>query len=141
MSERPDNSYSKNNVGKYFDTKVKKVLVITTLLLTSNSAFSASYSNWAVPTAVEIVSNGVLIHGAYGDPTSCGKGDYIFVSAADSFYNSIFALALSAVMGKREMQFYSNTCTEVGFHWSGKFINQNFKRSNCLIALVTVGKS
>jgi hypothetical protein len=104
---------------------MKKMFLLVSLLLTTNPLFAGDYSSWAVPTTVELVNGGVLLHGAFGDPNSCGKADFIFVSQTDSSYDSVLSLALSALMGKREIRLYSSTCTEVSFHWTGEIINQN----------------
>ncbi|MET1256553.1 hypothetical protein [Aliikangiella maris] len=77
---------------------------------------------------VELVNNGVLIHGALGDPNECGKPNYIFVSKQNSFFDSVLSMSLSALHSKKEMQFYAGTCTQVSFHWgSAEVINENLE--------------
>jgi hypothetical protein len=104
---------------------MKKVVAGVFFMLMSVSAYAGNYSSWAVPTRVELVSGGVLIHGAFGDPNNCGKANYMYVSETDSRYDSVLSMSLAALMGKREMRLYSSKCTSVGFHWSGNVINQN----------------
>ena len=104
---------------------MKKAFIGLFFMLMSISAYAGDYSDWAVPTNVELVSGGVLIYGAFGDPNKCGKPNYIYVSESDSRYDSVLSMALAALMGNREMQFYSNNCTSVHFHWSGDVINEN----------------
>ena len=87
---------------------------------------AAGYNSWAVPTLVEQVSGGLLIQGAFGDPHNFGKPDYVFISATNnSRFKEIVGMAYMALATGRELRFYSNTCTQVGFHWSGNVINEN----------------
>ena len=104
---------------------MNKLVMFVLLIVTSVTANAGSYSSWAVPTHVEIVSGGVLIHGAFGDPNNCGQPNYIYISESDSRYDSVLSMSLAALMGKREMRLYSSMCTSVKFHWSGVVINQN----------------
>ena len=57
---------------------MKKILT-TLLILASFNVFSAGYSNWAVPTTIELVSGGVLIHGEFGDPNACTKSNFMVI--------------------------------------------------------------
>lgn len=91
----------------------------------SMQAIADGYSNWAVPTEVELVSGGVLIHGAFGDPNPCGKANYIFVSQQSPTFDATLSIAISALHGNREMRLYSNKCIQVSFHWLGEIINEN----------------
>jgi hypothetical protein len=104
---------------------MNKMIIIIFFVFMSMPASAGSYSNWAIPTHVELVGGGVLIHGAFGDPNGCGKPNYIFVSGTDIRYDSVLSMSLSALMGKKEMRFYSSQCTSVGFHWTGNVINHN----------------
>ena len=106
---------------------MKFLLWVTSLCLLLISTFTnaGAYSNWAVPTTVELVGGGVLIHGQFGDPNSCGKANFIHVSRTDERYDSVLSLALAALMGQKELRLYSSSCVGVGFHWSGNVINQN----------------
>ncbi len=104
---------------------MNKLLCVALLLIFCTPVWSAGYSNWAAPSKVELVSGGVLVHGGFGDPNSCGEPNYIFISEQDSKYDAVLSMVLAAFMAQKEMQFYSSTCTQVGFHWSGNTINQN----------------
>jgi hypothetical protein len=94
-------------------------------LVNSALANAGAYSNWAVPTSVELVGGGVLIHGQFGDPNNCGKANFIHVSRTDERYDSVLSLALAALMGQKKLRLYSSSCVGVGFHWAGNVINQN----------------
>lgn len=102
-----------------------KNILFALLLFVHMDAMAEGYSAWAVPTTVEIVSGGVLIHGAFGDPNGCGEPGYIFISQQNPAYDAALSMALSALHGNREMRFYSSKCTQVSFHWSGQVINEN----------------
>lgn len=105
---------------------MKKLLLSLMFCLFFSPAFAGGYSKWAVPTIVEIVSGGVLIRGAFGDPNNCTLADYIFIRSTDARYDSILSMSYTALVGKREMRFYSSTCTSVGFHWGlREIINEN----------------
>jgi len=51
--------------------------------------------------------------------------DYIFVSDVNTKFDGILSMALAALMAQKEMRFYTSSCTEVVFHWSGNVINQS----------------
>ncbi len=95
------------------------------LLLASSVANAGEYSSWAVPTSVELVGGGVLVHGQFGDPNNCGKANFIHVKRTDERYDSVLSMALAALMAKKELRFYSSSCVGVSFHWAGNVINQN----------------
>lgn len=105
---------------------MKKTITLIIFLLSTN-AFSAGYSNWAVPTKVELVNAGVLIHGAFGDPHNCGMSDYIFVDGSNPQIDRIISISMAAFAAKREMRFFSGACTNVAFHW-GNTENINLNR-------------
>ncbi|MCP4486135.1 MAG: hypothetical protein GY820_02270 [Gammaproteobacteria bacterium] len=105
---------------------MKEIQTVILLLILSTTAHSAGYSNWAIPEKVELISGGVLIHGDFGNPNTCAYPNYIFISQSESKYDSALSMSLSALMGQREMRFYSNTCVKVSFHWAEEnAINQN----------------
>ena len=104
--------------------KLYKLLGIF-LILVMSKAYSGDYTNWAVPTHIELVSGGVLIYGPFGDPNGCGQSDKVFISEADSKFDSALSIALAAHLGGKELRLYSNSCTSVPFHWSGNVINKN----------------
>lgn len=104
---------------------MKKIFFSVVLLCVTSMSYAGAYSKWAVPTTVELVSGGVLIHGAFGDPNECGKADFIFVSQDDRGYDSVMSIVLAALMAKREVMLYSSTCRAVPFHWVGDLINEN----------------
>lgn len=98
------------------------LLSIVTL---STAVHAGAYSNWAVPTSVELVGRGVLIHGEFGDPNQCGLANLIHVSRTDERYDSVLSMALAALMAQKELRLYSSACVGISFHWSGNVINQN----------------
>lgn len=108
---------------KVIKVKMIKYLIMLFSLSTTSSVLASGYSNWAIPTQVELVQGGVLIAGQFGDPHSCGMPNYIFISQTDVKFNHALTLATSALMAGKEMRFYVSACTSVGFHWAGDIIN------------------
>ncbi len=104
---------------------MKKIFLSIVLVTVGQIVYAGGYSNWAIPTSVELVSDGVLIHGNYGDPNECGKPNFVFIKRSDPSFNSVLSMALSALNAKKEMRFYSGRCVEVSFHWAGQVINEN----------------
>jgi hypothetical protein len=76
----------------------RKILIIFLLLLSFRGE-AADYSAWAVSTTVELVSGGVLIHGAFGDPNSCGKPNYIFISQQSPITKLLYRWLYQHCMG------------------------------------------
>ena len=100
------------------------------VLVMSPYAYCAGYTNWATPTNMELVYGGsppgfgLLISGAFGDLNACGVANYIYVPQSNGAYKDIVAMVLAAMTAGREMQFYTNSCVPIPFHWaSGSVIN------------------
>lgn len=105
--------------------KTLRNMLAIALCVTAPLANAAGYTAWAVPTTVEMVNDGALIAGTFGDPGSCGMANFVYVPRTNGFFKEIVAMALTAIASGREMAFYSGSCTAVWFHWSGNVINQN----------------
>lgn len=105
--------------------KYKTVGLLLLLAGFTSYSHAAGYTNWAIPSSIEIVNGGVLIAGNFGNPHNCGIANYIFIPSTNENKKEIIALVTTALMGKREMQFYAGRCAAVGFHWSGDVINEN----------------
>ena len=103
---------------------MKRLLLLSSLIFGSN-AYGAGYSNWAIPTSVELVKAGVLIHGEFGDPNGCGKPGFIYVAQSDPSYQSVLSISLAAFAAGKEIRAYANKCTAIGFHWAGEVINEH----------------
>lgn len=104
--------------------KKYQAILCLAAMLGSPSAFAGGYTSWAVPSSVEIVGGGLLVGGAFGDPANCSVGNYVFISQSSTSYKEVVSLAYLAFATGKEMSFYANSCTEVGFHWSGNVINR-----------------
>ena len=76
-----------------------------------------------MPTGVELVNGGVLIEGPFGDPNNCGVGGYVYMSQSSTTFKEVVAMAYTALVAGKLMQFYSASCGQVGFHWAGNVIN------------------
>ncbi len=100
-------------------------ILITIFVLVSVSVSAAGYSNWAVPEEVELVNNGLVVKGNFGDSNSCGQSGYVYISQDDINFDRKMSFVLSALHARRDMRFYVSECVAVTFHWSGNVINQN----------------
>lgn len=105
---------------------MKKQLL--TLITTVSTLFAANatangYTNWTIPTQVEIAEKGLLIKGSFGDPNECGLADHYYVSGTAAELDTIHATMLTAMVSQREVRFHASSCVEVRTHWVGNVIN------------------
>lgn len=101
-------------------------LTITALLsLSAMTANAGGYTTYATPTTVEMVGDGVLIHGPFGNLMNCGTADRVFYAGTSPSVSTIVGIALAAITSGREMRFYVDQCVTVSFH--GWTVNQSRK--------------
>ena len=91
-------------------------------ILFSTSVSAADYTGWAVPSQVEIVQSGILIKGNFVNVNECNNSNEIFYGNADTDYQLAASMVMTAIVAKREMQFYVDSCFNVTFH--GKNVNR-----------------
>jgi len=93
-------------------------MAIATALSTAASvdAIAAGFTSWAVPTAIELVNNGVLIAGSYRDVNRCGHADLVFYHNTDARYQETLSMAYAALAAGKELSFYVDRCVWVSFH-------------------------
>ncbi len=82
---------------------------------TSVDAIAAGFTSWAVPTAIELVNNGVLISGSYRDVNRCGHADLVFYHNTDARYQETLSMAYAALAAGKELSFYVDRCVWVSF--------------------------
>lgn len=84
------------------------------------NAFAGGYSQWAVPTELEYVNDGILITGDFGNPNNCAVADKIFIARGnvgnDTTFNSLMSIVLTGFTAKKEVRFRSDNCFNVTFH-------------------------
>ncbi len=83
---------------------------------TTNQAIAAGFTRWAVPTAIQLVNNGVLIAGSYQDVNRCGDADFIFYHNTDARYQETLSMAYAALAAGKELSFYVDSCVWVSFY-------------------------
>lgn len=87
------------------------------LLLTASPAFSAGWTQWAVPTRIDVVrSDGFVIYGDFGNPGGCSDSGRLYVKASHSRYKEIYAAALTAFAGKYRVSAYVQNCEPAAWY-------------------------
>lgn len=98
----------------------RKALIVAALLSVSVPANAAGgWTNYAVPTKVEIVRNeGFMIFGEFGNPgsTPCTSANGVWVARTHSEYTEILSSALAAVAGQLKLRIYAHNCATVSWH-------------------------
>ena len=96
-------------------TLVAMALAAALSTAASNAAIAAGFTSWAVPTAIELVNNGVLIAGSYRDVNRCGHADLVFYHNSDARYQETLSMAYAALAAGKELSFYVDRCIWVSF--------------------------
>ena len=105
---------------------MKKLLLAAGIALSAVSVNAANYSAWAIPKQVELVNGGLLIQGAFGDPNKCGLADNVFIARENTeYFNSVYSMALAALVGQKEMRIYTSQCTSLPFHGQDQTVNKH----------------
>ncbi len=99
-------------------------MAIATALSTAASidARAAGFTRWAVPTAIQLVNNGVLISGTYQDVNRCGDADFVFYHNSNARYQETLSMAYAALAAGKELSFYVDSCVWVSFRQ--KYVNR-----------------
>jgi hypothetical protein len=90
--------------------------------LFSINTIASDYTGWAVPSQIEIVQSGILIKGDFGNVNECKNSDEIFYGNTDTDYQLAASMVMTAIVAKKEMQFYADRCFDITFH--GKNVNR-----------------
>ncbi len=97
-------------------TFVAMATAIALSTVTSVDALAVGFTRWAVPTAIELVNNGVLIAGTYQDVNRCGDGNLVFYHTRDVRYQETLSMAYAALAAGKELSFYVDSCVWISFH-------------------------
>ncbi len=97
-------------------TLVAMALATALSAAASVDALAAGFTRWAVPTAIELVNNGVLIAGTYQDVNRCGHADLVFYHNSNARYQETLSMAYAALAAGKELSFYVDSCVWVSFH-------------------------
>lgn len=96
---------------------MKKVLLASLLLLGSLEVSAGAWSDWAVPTRVDIErGNGVMVYGNFGNKGSCTVSNRVYIPATHPEFDKVYALLLAGFTANKEVQLYVENCQPVGWY-------------------------
>lgn len=94
-----------------------KKLIIAILAFASTQTFAGGWSEWAVPTKIDVErGGGFMIYGSFGNAGGCVSVDKLYVKIDHPQYKVIYATALAAFSGKSRIQAYVHSCESVGWY-------------------------
>ena len=92
-------------------------LLLVLLVSTSAPAVAEGWSQWAVPTRIDIErAGGFMIYGDFGNAGACSDAGRIYVKAEHPQYKQIYATALAAFTGKYRISAYIQACDPVAWY-------------------------
>lgn len=95
---------------------MKKIALICALLL-SFDASAGGWTNWAVPTQIDVErGGGFMVYGSFGNPNTCTISDRIYVQISHPQYDEIYSLVLAAIAAQQEIRLYCHTCQPVPWY-------------------------
>jgi hypothetical protein len=96
--------------------RVVKKLAAFLLMALSNVGYTAGNTAWAVPTQVDVMYAGIMVHGAFGNSGGCTVADRFFVPINTGQYKEIYATLMLAFSTGKEVSAYINGCDSVGWY-------------------------
>ena len=94
-----------------------KLYMSLVLLLFSTTSIAGGWSHWASPTQVDVErGNGIMVYGAFGNPSECGLSDRFYIPKTHPEYDKIYAVVLTAFTAQKELRVYSHNCGKVGWY-------------------------
>ena len=91
--------------------------VLGLLVLLSSPCLAGDFTQWGVPTRVDVVRNeGVMVYGSFGNPNGCTIANQIFIPIGHSQYNQIYAMLLMALAAGKPIQAYVDQCATQGWY-------------------------
>lgn len=94
---------------------VKTVLGLLLITL-STTGFAAGSTAWAVPIQVDVMYQGIMVYGAFGNPGGCTTTDRFFVATNTGQYKEILATLMAAYATGKEVATYVDTCASVTWY-------------------------
>lgn len=92
--------------------------MVRILLLAISTTFAGGFTNWAVPTMIEVERGGGFgVWGDFGNPAFCHTSNVVYVMASHPQYKEIYATVLSALNNGYQVRFYVHSCDIVAW-WS-----------------------
>jgi hypothetical protein len=93
----------------------KRILLI--LLFISTNVFAGAWTDWAVPTQVDIErGNGFMVYGAFGNAGGCTVADKFYVKSDHPQYKEIYSAVLAAFSAKKSVRAYTHSCEAVTWY-------------------------
>lgn len=91
--------------------------VLVSLLLVSSAAYSQGWSQFAVPTRVDIErGNGLMVYGSFGNVGNCTVADRFYVLASHPQYEEIYSAVLTAFTSQKQVQVHIASCDSVTWY-------------------------
>ena len=92
---------------------MKYVLIVLALFVCSTS-HAAGWSQFAVPTQVDIErGNGLMVYGSFGNAGGCTVSDQVYVQFSHPQYKEVYSAVLAAFTSGKQVQFYVHSCDSV----------------------------
>lgn len=94
-----------------------RLISIFALSLVSVTSFAGAFSNWAVPTRVDLErGNGVMVYGEFGNVGDCVITNRVYIPNSHPEYDNAYAMVLAAFTAGKEVNFYIDQCLSVGWY-------------------------
>lgn len=91
--------------------------VLASLLLMHGAAYAQGWSQFAVPTQVDIErGNGLMVYGSFGNAGNCTVADRFYVPTGHPQYREIYSAVLAAFTGEKQVQVYIGSCDAVTWY-------------------------
>jgi hypothetical protein len=88
-----------------------KYSLCSLLFLISTDCFAGAWSNWAMPTRLDVVrQDGIMVYGAFGNPAGCTVPNQFFLAYGTAQYSQIYATLLMAFSTGKQVQVYAGSC-------------------------------
>ena len=94
-----------------------KLYLFLSLVFFSLPSIAGGWSHWASPTQVDMErGNGIMVYGAFGNPSACGLKDRFYLPKTHPDYDKIYGVILAAFTAQKELRVYSHNCGKVGWY-------------------------
>lgn len=93
-----------------------KAVVFGLCMLSCAMVYAGGLSEAAVPTKVDIVSDGFMITGVFGNAGGCSSSNKLFIKIDHPQYKTLYATALTAFVSKQKIVGYVHSCEPVNWY-------------------------
>lgn len=96
---------------------MKNIIMTAILVCVSSNSYSAAWSNWAIPTQIDVErGGGFMVYGAFGNPNGCSVGDRFYVAREHPQYQEIYSSILAAFSSEKEVRVHIRDCEAVSWY-------------------------